>query len=83
MTSTVASRSPRVPSDFWAPLPRTRKVRPLGVPAGIFRVTGLPASVGILMSAPSAASSKETGTSRVRLSPLRPKSRCGVTLTET
>ena len=72
-----------VPSDLRAPLPRTRKVRPLGVPAGIFRVTGAPESVGTLISAPSAASSKETGTSRVRLSPLRPKSRCGETLTVT
>ena len=79
-TSTVASRSPLVPSFLRAPLPRTRKVRPLGVPAGTLRVTGAPPRVGILISAPSAASSKEIGTSRVRLSPLRPNSRCGVDL---
>ena len=69
-----------MPSAFRAPLPRTRKVRPLGVPAGILSVTGAPPRVGILTSAPSAASSKETGTSIVRLSPLRPKTRCGETL---
>ena len=44
------------------PRPRTRKARPLGVPAGILRVTGAPPSVGTLMSAPSAASAKLTGT---------------------
>ena len=31
-----------VPSGLRAPLPRTRKVRPLGVPAGTFRVTDDP-----------------------------------------
>ena len=72
-----------MPSFFFAPRPRTRNVRPLGVPDGILSVTGAPPRVGIFTSAPSAASSKETGTSRVRLSSLRPKSRCGVTLTVT
>ena len=37
-----------VPSLRRAPLPRTRKVRPLGVPAGSLRVTGDPVSVGHL-----------------------------------
>ena len=46
----------------------------VGVPGGIRRVTGGPPSVGTLISAPRAASSKVTGASSVRLSPLRPKS---------
>src|SRR5690606_22670809 len=55
-TSTVTSRSPRVPSRRREPLPRTRRVRPLGVPGGIFTVTGTPLRVGTRMSAPSTAS---------------------------
>src|SRR3954447_5600424 len=86
-TSTVTIRSPAEPLAgplvCVTPRPRTRKLRPFGVPAGIFRVTGAPSSVGTLISAPSAASSKLTGTVRVRLSPLRPKSGWPATLTLT
>src|SRR6478672_3485637 len=82
-TSTVTSRSPVCPSLRCTPRPRTRKERPLGVPGGIFKVTGAPPRVGTLMSAPSAASAKLTGTVSVRLSPLRPNSGCGATLTLT
>src|SRR5690606_5050819 len=72
LTSTVTSRSPRVPSLRTAPLPRARMVRPLGVPGGSFSVTGGPPRVGTRTSPPSAASAKVTGTVTVRLSPLRP-----------
>src|ERR1700759_4048653 len=65
------------------PLPRTRKVRPFGVPAGILTVTGAPLWAGTLMSAPSAASGTVTGTVTVRLPPDRPKTGCGVTCTRT
>src|SRR5690606_1185580 len=65
LTSTVTSRSPRVPSLRTAPLPRARMVRPLGVPGG-------PPRVGTRTAPPSAASAKVTGTVTVRLSPLRP-----------
>ena len=86
-TSTVTSRSPVEPLDGplvrGTPRPRTRNARPLGVPAGIFSVTGAPPSVGTLISEPSAASSKLTGTVSVRLSPRRPNSGCGETLTLT
>src|ERR1700761_3321377 len=83
ITSTVTSRSPYVPSDRRTPLPRTRKVRPLGVPAGILTVTGAPLCEGTLMSAPSAASGTVTGTVTVRLPPERPKTGCGLTCTRT
>ena len=82
-TFTVTSRSPFVPSLRRAPLPRARKVRPLGVPAGIRTLTGTPRSDGTLISAPSAASVNVTGTLTVRLSPLRPKIGCCVTCTRT
>src|SRR5690606_21376127 len=72
-TSTVTSRSPRVPSLRAAPLPRTRNVRPLGVPGGSRSVTGAPVNVGTLISPPNAASGKVTGTVTVRCSPRRPK----------
>ncbi len=72
-----------MPSLFRAPLPRIRKVRPLGVPAGTLRVTGAPPRVGTFTSAPRAASSNEIGTSIVMLSPLRPKIGCGETRTVT
>src|SRR6201996_4763947 len=65
------------------PLPRTRKVRPFGVPAGIFTVTGAPRCDGTLMSAPSAASGTVTGTETVRLPPDRPNTGWGVTCTRT
>src|SRR4029077_13508844 len=71
-TLTVTNRSP-VPLRFGAPLPRTRNVLPVGVPAGTFRVTG-PFSVGTWTLAPSAASGYETGSSSVRSSPFRPNS---------
>ena len=54
-----------------------------GVPGGIFTVTGPPLRVGTLMSAPSAASSKLTGTDSVRLSALRPNSGWLATFTVT
>src|SRR6202012_2249825 len=65
------------------PLPRTRKVRPFGVPAGIFTVTGAPRCDGTLMSAPSAASGTVTGAETVRLPPDRPNTGWGVTCTRT
>src|SRR6516164_8943767 len=82
-TETVTSRAPLVPSLRRTPLPGARNVRPLGVPAGIRMLTGTPRSVGTLISAPSAASVKVTGTDTVRLSPDRPKMGCGVTCTRT
>ena len=65
------------------PRPLTRSVRPERVPGGMRIVTGSPSSVGTLMSDPSAASAKVTGTSSVRLSPLRPNRSCGRTRTVT
>src|SRR6266566_762026 len=56
-------------------------VRPFGVPGGMRTVTGTPWCVGTLISAPSTASGKVTGTVMVRLSPDRPKIGCGVTWT--
>ena len=44
-------------------------------------MTGVPSIVGTVIAAPSAASSNRTGTLIVRLSPLRPNSRCGLTWT--
>ena len=55
----------------------------MGVPGGSRSVTGAPPSVGTLISAPSTASSKATGAVSVRLSPLRPKTGWGRTLTVT
>ena len=52
-----------------------------GRAAGTRKVTGLPSSVGTLMSAPSAASGKVTGAVSVRRSPLRPKTGCAATCT--
>jgi hypothetical protein len=72
-----------VPSRRVTPRPRTRKVRPLAVPAGTRSVTTRPSSVGTWISAPRAASAKVTGTVTVRLSPLRPKTGCGWTCTVT
>src|SRR5215469_1292890 len=73
--------SPAVPSLRRTPLPRTRNVRPPGVPAGIRRLTGIPPSDGTLISAPSAASVNVTGTVIVRFVPERPKTPCGCGLT--
>ena len=53
-TSTVTSRSPCPPASG-APRPRTRSVRPDGVPAGTFSDTA-PSSVGTRIVVPSAAS---------------------------
>src|SRR5207302_7750486 len=80
-TFTVTSRSP-APLLFGTPLPRTRNVRPLEVPAGIFKVTG-PFNVGTCTLAPSAASEYVTGRSTVRSPPRRPKTGCGSTRTST
>ncbi len=52
-------------------------------PAGCAAVTGWPRWIGTLISAPSAASGKVTGTVIVRLSPERPNTLCGVTCTTT
>src|SRR5215469_14482725 len=76
-TLTVTSMSPNVPSLRRTPLPRTRKVRPFGVPAGIRKLTGMPPCDGTLISAPSAASAKVTGTVTVRLEPERLNVPCG------
>src|SRR5215472_6905714 len=82
-TSTVTSRSPTVESDLLTPLPRTRNVRPFGVPGGIRTLTGMPRCDGTLISAPSAASGNVTGTVTVRFEPDRPNTGCGVTCTRT
>src|SRR2546430_8706363 len=70
-TSTVTSRSPWPPSRFGTPLPRTRSVRPLGVPGGTRTVTE-PSSVGTVRSTPLTASGNVIGTASVRSSPYRP-----------
>src|SRR5581483_11567879 len=82
-TDTVTSRSPVVPSERRAPLPRTRKVRPFGVPAGMRTLTGTPRGEGTLISEPSVASGNVTGTVTVRLSDERPNTGCGATCTRT
>src|ERR1700761_8328610 len=83
VTSTVASSEPSVPSLRRTPRPGTRNTFPLGVPGGIRTVTAGPRWVGTLISAPSASSVMVTGTVTVRLSPLRPKTSCGLTCTLT
>src|SRR6516164_8016562 len=83
VTSTVASRAPRVPSFFRAPRPGTRNTCPFWVPGGIRTVTAAPRCVGTLISAPSASSVIVTGTVTVRFSPLRPNTACGLTCTRT
>ncbi len=82
-TSTVARRSPFVPSRRRTPLPRTRNVRPFAVPAGILTVTVEPPGTGTLTCAPSAASANVIGTVTVTLSPLRPNAAWGRTCTTT
>src|SRR5215469_14546695 len=82
-TFTVTRRSPSVASWRLTPLPRTRNVRPFGVPAGMRRFTGMPLSDGTLISAPRAASGNVTGTVTVRLWPDRPNTGCGSTCTRT
>src|SRR5690606_29673986 len=61
LTSTVTSRSPRVPSLRTAPLPRARMVRPLGVPGGRFSVTGGPPRVRTRTSPAGPASATARG----------------------
>ena len=83
-TSTVTSRSPLLPPRVM-PRPRTRSVRPDGVPGAIFSATD-PSSVGTRSVVPSAASPNVIGTVSVRSSAFfsdRPNSRCGVTCTVT
>src|SRR6056297_643392 len=82
-TSTVTRRSPFLPSLPRMPLPRTRKVRPLEVPAGIFTVTEPPRGVGTATCAPRAASENVTGTVTVTLLFLRPKTGWSLTCTVT
>ena len=62
------------------PSPLILKVLPLGVPAGIFRVTDF-SRVGILMLEPNAASVKSKGTSRIRSLLLLLKNLCDSTAT--
>jgi hypothetical protein len=69
--STVTSRSPAAPSRRLTPLPRARRVRPLGVPGGTRRVTA-PSMVGTRRSVPRTASEIVIGTVSVRSSPDRP-----------
>ena len=77
----VARRSRRVRRT---PLPRTRKVRPFGVPAGIRSADRRRRRCdGTLISAPSAASGNVTGTVRVRLSPCGRTPGAAVTCTRT
>ena len=64
------------------PSPLILKVFPLGVPAGIFKVTDF-SRVGILMLEPNAASVKSKGTSRIRSLLLRLKNLCDSTATWT
>src|SRR3954469_15311453 len=80
-TSRVTSRSPARPLPF-TPRPRTRRVRPLAVPAGTLSDT-LPSRVGTVSVVPSEASAKVTGTVRARSSPLRLNSGCSATWTTT
>src|SRR5215469_15381268 len=75
--------SPIVASGRRTPLPRTLNVRPFGVPGGIRKLTGWPRRTGTLMSAPSAASVKVTGTVTVRLWALLPNTGWPDTCTRT
>src|SRR5262249_54956537 len=70
------------PSRRGTPLPRTRRVRPLGVPGGTRTVTEA-SSVGTVRSTPLTASGKVIGTARVRSSPCRPNSGSSRTLIST
>src|SRR6266571_3656215 len=81
-TSTVTSRSPGAPSRRGTPLPRTRRVRPLGVPGGTRTVTE-PSSVGTVRSTPLTASGNVIGTASVRSSPYRPNRLSSRTLIST
>src|SRR5699024_5757407 len=81
-TWTVTIRSPAVPPRFGTPRPRTRRVRPSGVPAGTFTRTGA-SNVGTLMVSPKVSSAKLTGTVTCRSSPSRVKTLSGLTLTLT
>jgi hypothetical protein len=64
-----------LPSLPRMPLPRTRKTRPLVVPAGIFNVTELPRGVGTVIWLPSAASLKVTGAVKCHVVPLAAEQR--------
>src|SRR5699024_3119139 len=81
-TWTVTIRSPAVPPRLGTPRPRTRKVRPSGVPAGTFTRTG-ESRVGTLMVSPKVSSEKLTGTVTCRSSPSRVKTLSCLTLTLT
>src|SRR5699024_987139 len=78
----VTSRSPAPPPRRGTPLPRTRSVRPVEVPAGTFTPTR-PSRVGTETVVPSASSSNDTGTLMVRLSPSRSNTGSGSTCTVT
>src|SRR6185437_2068685 len=83
VTSSVARRSPSVPSLRRTPRPGTRITVPFAEPGLTRTVTAGPRCVGTLMSAPSASSVIVTGTVTVRLSPFLPNTSCGLTCTRT
>ncbi len=80
-TSTVTSRSP-VADLVATPRPRTRIVRPDGVPGATLSETE-PSRVGTRNVVPSVASANVIGTVSVRSLPARPNSGCGRTRTVT
>ena len=79
----MTKTSPWVPSLRKIPLSRTRKVRPVVVPAGTRSVTDPPRGTGTEIWPPSAASTNVTGTVKVMLSPLRTNIGCPVIWTTT
>jgi hypothetical protein len=79
-TWTRTSWSPwRPPRSDGMPRSRRRKVVPLWVPGGIFRLA-LPESVGTSIEPPSVASVNLIGISQKRSSPWRSKSSCSLTV---
>src|SRR5215217_5192043 len=79
-------RSPRSPlraRAFGAPAPRTLNCLPSCVPAGNRNFTVPPPGRGSSISAPSAASTKLTGTSTMKSSPRRLKTECSATCVTT
>ena len=70
-----------MPLGVTTPRPLTRSTRPLGVPGATRSFTGGPPRVGTSMVAPSAASTKVTGTLTRRLRPSRSKTGCLRTVT--
>src|SRR5215210_2993354 len=75
-------RSPRSPlraRALGAPAPRTLNCLPSWVPAGNRNLTAPPPSRGTSIPAPSAASTKLTGTSTTKSSPRRLKTGCSAT----